>query len=110
MESYFLSVDDKELKAHPEYPRIIQPGEATIFENRHNPNRCVSFGVLGDDSRRYFRSMPEELAQVTKFLISGMPEQSTVRIQKATRENLPANLKRLADNLADWVEKNKPKH
>ncbi|MBI5148568.1 hypothetical protein HZA33_02720 [Candidatus Pacearchaeota archaeon] len=88
---YYISISKDELKHHKEYLRLTDLGEPVIWEKRHKYPASIFMG--GDNNRLYFLARSSELEEVIEELIKDLPESSSLMVQKATKENMPQNLR-----------------
>ena len=104
MAEYFVSIPDADLKGHSDYERLsTHLGDPVIWEHKHTREDAARVMGIGDDSRLYFHSDSDELGEVIDTLISGAREGSTLIVQKAMKETLPDNIRKMLENLVSVV-------
>jgi hypothetical protein len=95
MKKYILSISDEELREHLDYKAITAKNACVPIPDRGYSS--VGFGEIGSDQRWYFIGTDNTLALTVDYLLNNHHRIKSVTIQKATRGNLPPNLRTSAD-------------
>jgi len=102
MKQYHISIDEQEFRQHPDF----KPCGNVRYENVQNRfSHSVCIGLRGDDARIYFSASSEELSHIVDYFLSRLPSKSSLKIQQKRVNNLPSNLRRIAQKFDEALEK-----